>query len=179
MSWLNNISSAGTTVPTDDYSTNAAALEIKLHGNWCGPGHGADGEPALDDLDTSCMAHDKGYGSRGYFDVMNDKLLASSVPGVILDPKSTWGERAAGMVAVGTFAIDTPVSSTASSLRPFWNFGSDVSDDGWGAAIKNFATTPINHANDLLHGVAAVAQQTVGEVDRFIDAVGDFFGGLF
>lgn len=34
----------------------AAELSVPIHGNWCGPGHGAG--PALDLLDAACMRHD-------------------------------------------------------------------------------------------------------------------------
>ncbi len=34
----------------------AAQLAIPVHGNWCGPGHGAG--PALDPLDAACLRHD-------------------------------------------------------------------------------------------------------------------------
>lgn len=34
----------------------AAQLVFPLHGNWCGPGHGAG--PALDRLDAACLRHD-------------------------------------------------------------------------------------------------------------------------
>ncbi|MCB1348460.1 MAG: hypothetical protein KDK11_07380 [Maritimibacter sp.] len=33
-----------------------AQLSIPVHGNWCGPGHGAG--PALDALDAACLRHD-------------------------------------------------------------------------------------------------------------------------
>ncbi len=34
----------------------AAQLALPIHGNWCGPGHGAG--PALDPLDAACLRHD-------------------------------------------------------------------------------------------------------------------------
>ena len=34
----------------------AAQVGIPVHGNWCGPGHGAG--PALDPLDAACLRHD-------------------------------------------------------------------------------------------------------------------------
>lgn len=33
-----------------------AQLALPVHGNWCGPGHGAG--PALDPLDAACLRHD-------------------------------------------------------------------------------------------------------------------------
>ena len=33
-----------------------AQLALPIHGNWCGPGHGAG--PALDPLDAACLRHD-------------------------------------------------------------------------------------------------------------------------
>lgn len=34
----------------------SAQLALPVHGNWCGPGHGAG--PALDLLDAACLRHD-------------------------------------------------------------------------------------------------------------------------
>lgn len=34
----------------------AAQFALPVHGNWCGPGHGAG--PALDPLDAACLRHD-------------------------------------------------------------------------------------------------------------------------
>lgn len=34
----------------------AAQVALPVHGNWCGPGHGAG--PALDLLDAACLRHD-------------------------------------------------------------------------------------------------------------------------
>ena len=34
----------------------SAQLALPVHGNWCGPGHGAG--PALDPLDAACLRHD-------------------------------------------------------------------------------------------------------------------------
>jgi hypothetical protein len=48
---------------------------MPVHGNWCGPGHGKPGAPAVDDLDACCRAHDKCYGNVKYFDCHCDMKL--------------------------------------------------------------------------------------------------------
>jgi len=50
---------------------------LPLWGNWCGPGHG--GGTPVDTLDSLCMAHDKCYGSEGYFDCDCDQALIDGI----------------------------------------------------------------------------------------------------
>ncbi len=44
----------------------AQGLAIPVHGNWCGPNHGAG--PALDLLDAACLRHDLCTVQAGRFD---------------------------------------------------------------------------------------------------------------
>jgi hypothetical protein len=44
----------------------AQGLAIPVHGNWCGPNHGAG--PILDALDDACMRHDHCAAQQGLFD---------------------------------------------------------------------------------------------------------------
>jgi len=50
------------------FATSAAAqsLAVPVHGNWCGPNHGAG--PALDLLDAACLRHDLCTVQVGRFD---------------------------------------------------------------------------------------------------------------
>jgi hypothetical protein len=50
---------------------------VPVHGNWCGPGHGKPGSPAVDDLDECCRAHDKCYDDVGYFDCNCDMKVVN------------------------------------------------------------------------------------------------------
>ena len=49
---------------------------LRLHGNWCGPGHG--GGPCVDALDCACRRHDRAY------------LTAAAQAATVQAPDSTW-----------------------------------------------------------------------------------------
>lgn len=46
----------------------AGPASLPVHGNWCGPGHGAAALalPAIDPLDDACRRHDACYAQAGY-----------------------------------------------------------------------------------------------------------------
>ena len=67
------------TTPAD--SQVIPQLSIPIYGNWCGPGHG--GGPAIDAVDAVCRAHDRCYGSRGYFNCRCDREGLRNMPSAI------------------------------------------------------------------------------------------------
>ena len=52
-------------------------ISLPVHGNWCGPGHGAG--PALDLLDAACMRHDYCTMQAGRFDCGCDLAFRSEL----------------------------------------------------------------------------------------------------
>lgn len=65
-------------------NTYNRGIRLKIHGNWCGPGHGAvEGyyadTPAVDVLDQGCKLHDICYLEKGSFDIECDRAFVKYI----------------------------------------------------------------------------------------------------
>jgi hypothetical protein len=78
---------------------------IPVHGNWCGPGHGA-GQP-VDRLDMSCMHHDQCYDRKGYLDCGCDQALVSEIDRAIANGQLN-GSTAAKALMVRSWFANSP-----------------------------------------------------------------------
>lgn len=105
-------------------------LDVPVHGNFCGPGHGDPSQTPIDDTDKACMAHDQGYSDHGYFDIVSDAKLVGNLTKLQFTNLNA-EQRAKGLLMIGTFVELAPLDTTISIERAGLSKIGSTAKAGW------------------------------------------------
>ncbi|MFC5131892.1 phospholipase A2 family protein [Paeniglutamicibacter kerguelensis] len=107
-------------------------IDLRLYGNWCGPGHSGPGEP-IDAVDEACCRHDTCFREQGYDDCDCNRTAILDLTKAAVSPDTDPGGRTMGLIIAGLLSAAPCTCSEIcgpSSKWPFW--------DCWDSPVTGF-----------------------------------------
>jgi hypothetical protein len=129
----------------------------RVHGNYCGPGHGDGVSVPVDSIDQACRSHDAAYAKNGYFDFGSDmQLIGTLLKGQFTEDLNL-KQRGISAAVTMAFICLSPWSGMITHVRKEWE------------AFK----TAVGFAANLTRTAAGGAAATIGLAGKTVAVAGN------